>query len=236
MKKIFLTFSIIAALFACALLAVNPNYADRLYDEGGVFENLTVFICIMALILSIYLLLIRFKKKSGYLFWLFLSVLLIIFIGDEISWGMGYFGFTKHRIAGVGLDGAHDILSIGIGAIKQVRDYVRSVGVTSVESLAILLGSAFAIIIVCAFLIRWIVRRRKDLSRFFSENLRWEPFLFLFIGIILLLVAMVIDDDNLIGFPHKAVVEETLEFIAAASFLFGCLSGVMEVKSLKRKV
>lgn len=228
MKKIFLICVAIIAIFGCAILVINPTYADILYDEGHLFENLTVVICAIALVLSLALFFKKYKIRSGYGFWLFLSFFLFVFIGDEISWGMWWLGFTKPRIAGVGFDGLHDIFSIGIGAIKLVRNYIRSIGFLDVRSISIFIGSAAGIIALVYFLIKWFVKDRERIYRFFSKNLKWEPFFFLILGIMLLAISIFIDDDNLVSFPHKRIAEESLELLAAISFLFTSLSAFRE--------
>ena len=226
MIKTFLIFSALITVFGCAILAINPTLAEVLYDEGHLFENLTVVICAAALLLLIPCLFARFRLKSGYGFWLFLFFLTLTFIGDEISWGIFYFGLEKPRIAGVGLDGLHDILSISVGVVKHIRDYIRSVGILDIRSILIILGLGSGITALSYFFMRLIIKERDKIYQFFSKNLKWKPFLFLFVGIALLVVAMVIDDDNLVGFPHKRIVEESLEFIAATAFLFASLAGV----------
>jgi len=228
MTKAFLIFSALIAAFGCAVLAVNPALAEELYDEGHLFENLTVVISAAALLFSIPCFFARLRMKSGYGFWLFLFFLILVFIGDELSWGMFYFGIEKPRIAGVGFDGLHDVLSISVGVVKHVRDYMRSVGFFDIRSILIMLGLGFGIAALSYFLIKQVIKERERIYRFFSKNLKWKPFFFFFFGITLLAIAMVIDDDNLVGFPHKRIVEESLEVIAAAAFLFAPLSGLKE--------
>ena len=63
-------------------------------------------------------------------------------------------------------------------------------------------------------------------------NIKWKPFLFLTLGLALIVSAMLIDEDNLINFPHKAVVEESMELLAAVSFVFSCLSGFKEKRDV----
>jgi hypothetical protein len=224
MIKTYLIIAALVVIFSSSMLAVNPELADTLSDEDNLFETATWIICVMALIPSLFIFAIRFKEKSGYWFWFLLAILLIAFIGDEISWGMAYFGFTKHRIAGVGFDGVHDILSIGVGTVKLIRDYIRSIGIFDIRSILIITGSATAIAALSYILVKSIAVNRNRIYSFFREKIKWRPFLFLFIGICLVLIAMFIDDDNLVGFPHKAVVEEALELLAAAAFLFSPLS------------
>ncbi|MDB4349696.1 hypothetical protein OAA99_01945 [Omnitrophica bacterium] len=232
MKKTFLISVAILALFGGAVLIINPAFADIIYAEGNFVENLAVIICSTALIFSSILFLTRYKKRSGYGFWLFLSVLLFVFVGDDISWGMNYLWFTKPRIAGVGFDGIHDAFSIIVSTVKLVRDYIKSVGLFDIRSIAIIVGSALAIPTAIYSLIKLIVKNKERIRGFFSKNLKWEPFLFFFVGVIMLILAVVIDDDNLIGFPHKAVVEESIELLAAASFLFSCIAGFREKRDV----
>jgi len=229
MKKAYLILSIIVMLLACGILAINPSYADILYEEGQPVEVLTIVMCAIALVPSLILLFKKIKERSGYGFWLFLSIFLIIFIGDESSWGMSFFGFTKHKIAGVGFDGLHDILGIGIGAIKKVRNYIRSIGFTDIRSIAIFIISGLSIITAAYLSIRLLIKNRNDIYNFFSKNIKWEPFFFLLVGLIILGTSMLIDEDNLINFPHKKAVEESFEFLSASALLFAAIS------ELKRK-
>ncbi|NQT06145.1 MAG: hypothetical protein HQ575_01245 [Candidatus Omnitrophica bacterium] len=229
MKKAYLILSIIVMLLACGILAINPSYADILYEEGQPVEVLTIVMCAIALVPSLILLFKKIKERSGYGFWLFLSIFLIIFIGDESSWGMSFFGFTKHKIAGVGFDGLHDILGIGIGAIKKVRNYIRSIGFTDIRSIAIFIISGLSIITAAYLSIRLLIKNRNDIYNFFSKNIKWEPFFFLLVGLIILGTSMLIDEDNLINFPHKKAVEESFEFLSASALFFAAIS------ELKRK-
>lgn len=227
MKKIFLICAATVIIGACAFLAVNPGLADRLYSECNFFENLAVVLCGIGLALSLALLFERYREGYGYGFWLFVSLLLIVFIGDDISWGMDYFNITKPKIAGINFDGVHDILSIGVSAVKLTRDYMVSIGVFNIRSIAISVASIISLIALLYFLIKIASKNREKIRSFFSQNLKWEPFLFLIIGVIILSISVIIDDDNLVGFPHKAVVEESLELLAAISFLFIPLSGFL---------
>ena len=236
MKTSFLIFAAIVMIFACAVLVINPVYANLIYEENNLFENLTVAICGATLLLSLTLFFITYRRNSEYGFWLFLSVFVFIFIGDEISWGMAYFGLAKHKIAGVGFDGIHDILSIGIGTIKLTRDYIMSIGILDRRSIFIIIGCATAAIGLIYILVKSIIKSRERIYKFFYKNLKWKPFLFLILGLALIIIAMVIDEDDLIGFPRKRVIEESLEFLAATSFLFSCLSGFMESNRGRPKV
>lgn len=226
MKKIFLICAAVISLSMGVMLALNPPLADIISEENNLLENLTVGVCAVALVISLNLFFKNLKNKSGHGFWLFLSAFLIIFIGDEISWGINFFHITKPRIGGVGLDGLHDVLSISIGIIKQVRDYIISIGISDIKAISIIAGTAAAIIALLSILIKGIAKNKEKIKIFFSNNLKREPFLFLFIGIILLVAMMVVDDDNLVGFPHKAAVEEPMELLAAVSLLFSSISGL----------
>jgi len=135
---------------------------------------------------------------------------------------MAYFGLAKHKIAGAGFDGIHDILSIGIGTIKLTRDYIMSIGVLNRRSIFIIIGCTTAAIGLIYILVKSIIKSRERIYKFFYKNLKWEPFFIL--GLALIIIAMVIDEDNLVNFPHKRAIEESLEFLAATSFLFSCLS------------
>lgn len=212
-----------AVLFMCAVLAMNPSFADAIYNEDAFFENFTVIVCAGALLFSLILIFMGMREKR--VFWFFLSLFLIVFIGDEISWGMRVFGFTKHKIAGVGFDGLHDLLGIGIGAIKLVRDYIKSIGILDIRSIVIMLGSIASIGGAILLLINLFIKNKRRISEFFKKNLKWQPFFFLCIGLGLLIIAMYIDEDNLVSFPHKSAVEETMELMAGVSFLFAGLAG-----------
>ena len=207
------------------ILAINPTLADRLYEENNFIENFTVVICSAALLLSLVLFIIRYKEGSGYGFWLMLSLFALIFVGDEISWGIGYFGLVPHKIAGIDFDGVHDILTIGVSAIKLTRDYILSIGISDKRSICIIGGSISAVIGSAYLLIKGIVINKERLYKFFRKNLKWEPFLFFILAIAIIVIAMVIDDDNLTNFPYARMIEESLELLAAAALLFSSISG-----------
>lgn len=226
MKRLFLILSSVVVLFGCAVLAVNPEFADKIYDEGGFFENATVAVCAAALIFVTIHLSAALRRKTGRWFWLLLFLLLVIFIGDELSWGMPHFGVEKPRIAGAGFDGLHDIVAISVGAVKMVRKYLRSAGFFSAKAAGVYAVSLLGISALAFYLSGVFARKKKDIRLFFSRNLKWDPFLFLFTGLILLAIAMFIDEDNFVSFPHKRAVEESLEFLAAGSFLCASLSGI----------
>jgi len=225
MKKIFYVTIVIVALFACGILSLDPQFADVIYDEDNLFENLTVAITALGFILSLVLLFISYKKRSAYRFWFFMAILLLLFVGDEVSWGMNFFGIEKTKVAGIDFDGAHDIFSIGIGYIKMVRDNIKAMGVTDPRSMTIMAGVAITLLTFLGFALWAATKKRKKIYAFFSRNLKWEPFFFLFIGVALIGLATFVDDDNMVSFPHKRAVEESVELLAASAFLFSCLSG-----------
>jgi hypothetical protein len=232
MTKTFLICVILVAIVAGAFLAIDPTLADTIYDEDNFFEDFTAVVCIVGLIFSLILVFKRLKVKSGYGFWIFLSVLLFIFAGDEVSWGIPYLGLTEHKIAGTGFDGIHDIFAIAISSVKLVRDYINSIGILDIRSLVTIAASTIILFAVAYFSIARAVKNRERISRFFSVNIKWKPFLFLVLGLALIASAMLIDEDNLINFPHKAVVEESMELLAAVSFVFSCLSGFKEKRDV----
>jgi len=229
MKRAFLIITASVIIAISILLAVNPGYADKISTEDNLLENITVAVAACGLVLSLILFYKGYRGGSGYGIWLFLSVFLVIFIGDEISWGINYLGIAKPKIAGIDFDGLHDLFGIGIGAIQMARDYVISKGPFSVRALPIY-AMATAIVGGALLLIQGIIDNREKIASFFSKNIKFKPFFFIFIGIAILVLAIFIDDDNLVSFSHKAVVEETLEFLAAVSFLFSCLSGTKRDK------
>lgn len=234
MKRTFLVGALIIIGIACFILAIDPGYADVLYDEDNLFENLSIIVCGIALLFSLALVIIKRKERSGYGFWLFLSLILIIFIGDDISWGAEYFGFTIQKIGGIDFDGVHDVLSVGIGLIKKTRDYIGSIGITDIRSLSIMSGSAAAALTLAIFAVSVVARQKRAIYEFFTKNIRWEPFYFLFLALVLIAISVYIDDDNLTNIPHKSVVEESLELMAALSLLFASISGAREVKRVYR--
>ena len=63
MKKAFLISAIAISLFACAILAADPSYADIIYDENNLFENLTTIICSVALLFAFAILFRRFFRE-----------------------------------------------------------------------------------------------------------------------------------------------------------------------------
>ena len=224
MKRIYLYLIIAIILFGCWVLITQPSYTDVIYDENNFFENATVIVCAMAAIIAMIKALAAVKNGSRYGFWAFIALLCIVFVGDELSWGIGFLGIEKPRIAGIGFDGLHDILSIAVSCVKLVRDYIRSIGIVHIRSILILSSvSGFGVFLIY-FTTKLAIKNRNIIRKFFQENIKWDPFYFLIIGLSLLAVAMVIDDDNLVGFPHKRVVEESMEFAAGAAFLFSALS------------
>lgn len=226
MKKIFLICAFIVVLTGCAVLAINPGFADILYDEDNLFENLTTIIFAVALIFSLYLFFKNLSEKRDCRFWLLLSAILIVFIGDELSWGIPYLGLEKYEVVGVGFDGVHDLLAIGVSAVKHVRDYILSIGIADARSIFIIIGSAAVCVFAAFFIVRFTIAKRREIGAFFARNIKWEPFFFLLLTLALLALAMFIDEDNLVGFPHKAVVEESMELLASVSILLASLSGI----------
>jgi hypothetical protein len=225
LERVFYICSALVILYACAVLAIDPAFADIVYDEDNFFENLTTALCAVGLMLSLAMFFYRLNTRRGYWFWLFMSVILFIFVGDEISWGMGYFGIEKKEIAGISFDGVHDILAVSIGVIKRIRDYILSMGLLDPRSLAIMAVSGVAILAASLLVIRLFVRYRLYIGRFFYENIRWRPFFFLLIALAMIALAMFIDEDNLVSFPHKRAVEESMELLAAVALLFSSFAG-----------
>ncbi|MFH1752764.1 MAG: hypothetical protein ABH875_01135 [Candidatus Omnitrophota bacterium] len=232
MKKIFLICAVIVVLTGCAVLAIDPGFADVLYDEDNLFENLTTIIFAIALIFSLYLFLKGLIGGKAYRLWLSLSVILIVFIGDELSWGIMHRGLEPRKIAGVDFDGLHDILSIGVSVIKHIRDYIFTIGISDARSILIILSSAIISVFAAYLIVKLVIRKKSDITSFFSRNMKWEPFFFLVLSFALLAPAMFVDEDNLVNFPHKAVAEESIELLASVAILLACLSGLRVKKDV----
>ena len=73
------------------------------------------------------------------------------------------------------------------------------------------------------------------LRKFFKKHLQREPFLFLIVAISLIGAAIILDDGNLINFPHKKVVEESLELIAAIAILLSMICGSRKYAYLRKR-
>ena len=228
--KIYIALVVLVTLSTGIILAVNPSYADFLFDEYGIIESSGIVIAGLVFILALVLTFIGYRKRGVWRFWLGLSFLSAFFIGESLSWGEKFFNFKVPVIGGIRFDAAHDILSVTIGVMKYSRDFVKELGILDPKSIAIILGFILPIVFLVYFGIKILTKHKKDIKKFFSVNLRKPPFLFMFIALVLILIALIIDDDNLVGFPHKEIVDEALEFLGMIAFLFSSICGFIGKK------
>ncbi len=223
--KIYLKAALTISIFIGILLIIDVSATSTLFDEDGVMELTQVAIGVVSMMAALILAVKGYIGKKVWKFWLGLSGLSFLYIGESLSWGERIFDLKMPVVAGVTFDALHDILAVSIGIIKKTRDFIIDTGILDPKSIAIILGSFIGIAAIIYISVKIIVKRKKEISDFFKVNLRKPPFGFLFIAIILILVAMIIDEDNLVGFPHKEIVDEGLELLAIVAFLFSCICG-----------
>ena len=228
--KTYISLLIIFVLFVAATLIFNPSYADFLFKEDGIVEISGIAVSGAALVLSLVLSLRGYRRREVWRFWLFLAFLSFLFIGESLSWGERIFNLKMPVIAGIKFDAIHDVLSVSIGVMKKTRDFIIEAGLLDLRSIAVISSSVIIFGLLLYFMAKTIVKQRRRIIQFFKPNLKKAPFLFVFLALILILAAMIIDDDNLVQFPHKEVVDEGLELLAVSAFLFSCICGFLEKK------
>jgi len=228
--SLYKTYIIIALIFSIVIgagLAINPLITDFLFKEYGFIEVTGVLIAALSMVLAFFLAVRDYKRNEVWRFWLVLSLLSFLFIGESLSWGEKIFNITMPRIAGIKFDALHDALSVSIGIIKKTRNFIINKGILAPVSIAIILGSITGITAFLYLIIHLIRKNRKKIIAFFKENLKKPPFRFIFISLILILIALIVDDDNLVSFPHKEVVDEGFELLGILAFLFAGVCGLV---------
>ena len=223
--KIYLKAALTISIFIGTLLIIDASAASALFDEDGVMELTQVALAVVSIIAALILAIKGYRQNKVWKFWLALSGLSFLYIGESLSWGERIFNLKMPKVAGVTFDALHDILAVSIGMIKKTRDFIIEIGVQDPKSIAIIAGSFIGISAIIYISLKIIIKRKKEISHFFKVNLKKPPFLFLFIAAILILIALIIDEDNLVGFPHKEVIDEGLELLAVVAFLFSCVCG-----------
>jgi len=223
--KIYIVLSIIFILFISSLLIINPAQADYLFREDGVMEFLSITIAGLSMALALILSHREYKKRGVWKFWLGLGFLSFLFIGESISWGERIFNIKMPIIAGIKFDAIHDLLAVSIGIIKKIRGYILETGLLGLRSLAIIIILLAGLFFIVRFLTNLILKHRNNIKIFFKANLKKAPFTFLFIALVLIAIAIFIDEDNFVNFPHKEVVDEGLEILAVLAFVFSSICG-----------
>ena len=223
--RIYIIISVLFTLFIGAVLVIDASYTDFLFKEDGIIEFASVGLALISMALAFILTYIGYRKKEVWRFWLGLGVLSFLYIGESLSWGERIFDLKMPKVAGVTFDAFHDLLAISVSLVKKTRDIIIDFGISDPKSIAIMVSAVAIIGAFLYFTAKIIIKHKKEIAQFFKVNLQKPPFLFFFIAIIMILIALIVDEDNLIGFPHKEVVDEGLEVLAILAFIFSSVCG-----------
>lgn len=142
--------------------------------------------------------------------WAFLLITTLGFVGflDEISFGQRLFGFSMPTIAGVDVDGVHDLVRI---PLRPLRQWLK----TSPSGFIWVIAIGFAIttiLLVVAFTYREKLRAGLLLVMARPDFAAWSVFASL-------LAVAIFLDERLIRFDVVAILEEPLEMNAALALI-----------------
>lgn len=199
-KKIHIVFFaiiIVFNLFALFLWYSNKQLAWELSREDRLFENLSVLLYLAAIIISFYFVNI-IKAKKIYLLIPLVSLLGIL---DELSWGEKTFNLDMPVLYYLEIDALHDFLEV---IYYFLQNNYANWQIFPITFLII------AVIISIIFI--------KEIMSFFKNH---KPLIFIFIALLILLIAQIIDITGLSRFQFY--LEEILENDGALLFIWASL-------------
>ena len=190
-------------ILGCSILYLAfPGIRSSLRAEDKVVETISAALFFLSAV-SACVLLVRRKGDRLLLFFL-LAMGSVCFL-DECSFGQRLMGFSTPRIAGVNIDGVHDMVEVVVTLLRS--------------------GNALAIAVsACVVLILGIVafHYRRRLLHLFVLIRESPPYTALLIFAVFIGLALLLD-VKLVRFRGSKFLEEIIELNAALTLLFVCL-------------
>jgi len=199
--RAFLVGSALLILGSSVLYLLVPSIRSSLRAEDKLVETVSATVYLLTAVTALVLMVQRKEKRT-------LSICLLIVGGicflEEVSFGQRLIGFPTPYIAGVRIDGIHDIAEVGLELLRAGGPVAMAVAICIVAMLGI-----------AAFLCR------KRLVRLAILAMRSPVYIALLIFVALIGLSVVLD-VRLIRFRGRKFIEEIIELNAALALLFAC--------------
>lgn len=193
-------------LIACSAgFYLLQGHRDLLTEEDQLIENLSALFFFVSGLTGLWLLVRSTGQRKTYLL---ITALGLIGLLDELSFGERIFGFSMPSIAGVKIDGVHDLIRFPLRPLRQLL--LTSPSATIVVALVIL--------VIAAVMLITAVSHRKKLCAWAGLMLVHPPYLAWSIFATLIVVAILLD-ERIIRFRNFAFLEELLEMNAALALM-----------------
>lgn len=193
-------------LVACAAgFYLLQGHRSLLTEEDQLIENLSAVLFLGSGLLGLWLLLRSTGQRKIYLL---VTALGLIGFLDELSFGERIFGFSMPSVAGVKIDGVHDLVRLPLRPLRQLL--LASSSATAVAVLVIL--------VIAAVLLITAVSHRERLRVWAGSIMVHPPYLAWSIFATLIVVAILLD-ERIIRFRNLVFLEELLEMNAALALL-----------------
>lgn len=192
------------------IFALVPVARPIFVDEDSLMETATAGLGMTTALLGLGMLLSRPAGLVGGRFWSLagFTLLALLFMLDELSWGERIFGFEPPVVGGrKRIDSVHD----GVGVLRVMsgsREAFRVIWF--VGTAAVLTGL-------------WLARNTRPL-RFVRQRVLTTPLFFLAAFAVLCYFAMTLDEYAIPRFEGSMALEEMLEFSAVFTLTFGVLA------------
>jgi hypothetical protein len=196
----------------------DPISLTPLIVEGGLIESLPVIFLSLASVLCLAIGLQLRQKKQDCEGWIYYSGLCLFLAGEEMSWGHeGVLGW--HALPGPDTE-KWDLHTWVLGMLKG------NLGMLEGNDLILL---ATGVTVVCMLL--HLILHKKDVSITTACGglMNRLPHAFLVLGLVLIVMAGILDALWEIGlpyFPGQWPLEESLELLGSVAFLFGVLTRI----------
>jgi hypothetical protein len=202
----FLVFLGISLLLSGAVYLWFPGLRRYIRREDSLVESLSAVLFLFACLWAVSLLV---RRNSHRRLLILISIWGLLAFLSELSFGERIFGLSMPWLAGVKLDGIHDLFALGY-AVLFVRPH------SNVLYAAILAGIVVVLVGVC-------VRYRFRLMDTLSKVLHSPSYLLLVISAALILAAILLDLE-LTRSRALSMLEEVLEMNAGLALLLSALS------------
>ena len=138
--------TLVLALLTLALaivilgIFVNAGWYSTIFDENGIIEMLTAVTYGMSALVALFGAVKRYMKTGfdkiviGFLAFFAFALFLV---AEEISIWVIFMDSEPPRVLGIKMDAAHDILHLGLKAIKSLIAYSMPLGLSVVASLGL---------------------------------------------------------------------------------------------------
>lgn len=183
----------------------SRNLRSALTEEDSLIENLSALFFLIGGICGC----LCYRRCTGHRA-AFLLLITLGFLGflDELSFGERLFGYNAPTIAGVKVDGVHDLVRI---PLRPTRQWILT-SPSGFLSMVAITFTAATILSVIVFICREKLRKWLRLSMTCPSFAAWS----IFAGLLMIAILL---DERLIRLDVLAILEELLEMNAALALI-----------------